>query len=121
MYHSERKRGWCEEDGTLIVHDCDLTVERHTIQEFLREREIKQMSKDTGLHTLMNFMEENNALFFYCEEKKCFALVTEHGLTDTDLAPKGSLYCSFVSPDKDCDIENEFLKPAIFALERGAG
>lgn len=90
-------------------------------KELLRERKKKQMAKstDTGLHTLMNFMRENNAVFFYTEKLGGgFALVTEHGLTDQDLVPKDSIHCSFVTPDAGDDIENEYLKPAIAAMNR---
>ena len=57
-------------------------------------------------------------LFFYCKKKNCFALVTEHGLTDHDLIPKDSIQCPFVVTDMDVDIENEYLNPAIIAMER---
>lgn len=76
---------------------------------------------DTGLQELMKFMRENKGIFFYCEEKDCFALVTKHGLTDHDLVPKGAIHCPFSVLDLGDDIENQYLKPAIAAMERCGG
>lgn len=74
---------------------------------------------DTNLKTLMNFLRENEGLLFYCKEKNCFALVTNHYLSDSVLVPTGSTQCSFCPPDGDMgDIGNNFLGPAIHAIER---
>lgn len=74
---------------------------------------------DTILKTLMHFMRENEALFYYSKETNCFALVTNHNLSDGVLAPKDSTQCTFMPVPGDMgDIGNNFIVPAIHAMER---
>ena len=78
--------------------------------------------KDEILISLMNYMRENEAVFFYSMETNCFALVTNHNVPESVLTPKDSIQCSFMPPDGDMgDVGNNFIGPAIHAMERGMG
>lgn len=73
--------------------------------------------KDTGLHTLFDFMKQNDGVFYFDKESDCFVLSADNEYCD-EILSKNTPYCGFDVPKPEDDIENEFLKPAIAALGR---
>lgn len=101
MYHDERRQGWCEDNGTLIVHDYDLHLHRHTIHDFIRARE--ESVDCTILKTLLDFLRDNDGALFYDKDKDAFYLATHNNNAHQRILSVGALYTAWHPLGDSCD------------------